>query len=114
DKVTELNANCCLMKPVEYDDLMAGVHPLAPTRPTFLGKSKKNNKKRPRPPKFLKKYIKTPPHAGIIKTTVPPHSRTFCSRSKRVLRSHSNALLRFLRLPNCYSPWPCRTNQGCL
>jgi CheY-like chemotaxis protein len=45
DKVTELNANCCLMKPIEYDDLMAVVHRLAPTGQTAVETSKKIDEK---------------------------------------------------------------------
>jgi len=31
DKARQLNGNCCLMKPVEFDDLMAVVHRFAKT-----------------------------------------------------------------------------------
>jgi CheY-like chemotaxis protein len=45
DKVVELNANCCLMKPVEYDDLMAVVHGFAPTGQVDVETSKKRDRK---------------------------------------------------------------------
>jgi two-component system alkaline phosphatase synthesis response regulator PhoP len=45
DKVIELNANCCLMKPVEYDNLMAVVHRLAPTAPAPVETSRKRDKR---------------------------------------------------------------------
>ena len=45
DKVIELNANCCLMKPVEYDDLMAVVHRFAPAGQAAVETSRKRDKK---------------------------------------------------------------------
>jgi CheY-like chemotaxis protein len=45
DKVIELNANCCLMKPVEYDDLTALIHRLAPNGQAAVETSKKRDRK---------------------------------------------------------------------
>jgi CheY-like chemotaxis protein len=45
NKVIELNANCSLMKPVEYDDLMAVVHRFAPTGQVAVETSIKRDKK---------------------------------------------------------------------
>jgi CheY-like chemotaxis protein len=45
NKVTELNANYSLMKPVEYDDLMAVVHRFAPTGQVGVETSKKRDRK---------------------------------------------------------------------
>jgi CheY-like chemotaxis protein len=45
NKVIELNANCCLMKPVEYDDLMAVVHRFAPNGQAVVETSEKRDRK---------------------------------------------------------------------
>jgi CheY-like chemotaxis protein len=45
NKVIELNANCCLMKPVEYDDLMAVVHRFAPNGQVAVETSKRRDRK---------------------------------------------------------------------
>jgi CheY-like chemotaxis protein len=45
DKAIELNCNCCLMKPVEYDDLMAVVQRVAPIGQAAVETSRKRDKK---------------------------------------------------------------------
>ena len=44
-KVIELNANCSLMKPVEYDDLITVVHRLAPAGQVAVETSKRRDRK---------------------------------------------------------------------
>jgi len=45
NKVIELNANCSLMKPVEYDDLVAVAHRFAPGAQVVVETSKKRGRK---------------------------------------------------------------------
>jgi CheY-like chemotaxis protein len=45
NKVIELNASCSLMKPVEYDDLIAVVHRFAPNGQVAVETSKRRGRK---------------------------------------------------------------------